>query len=416
MSDEQFVASLYRNLLQRQPENQEVEHWISVLAGGKPRSDVVEVFMSSSEYINLQQQRERFGVSALLPGGASEQEQYILSALQTHVAQSQQGVHRESSQARANVAPLASDFSNLSKISSDVWKAQQAVGQVNPRNAGLANHVAQSAKKFLQRSLTWYTRSLQAFNQRVAAAIEEQGHAINTLDRSSKQLHEEVRCLESQLLKLQSDRFQPTIRALELATREGLVQYVDFFRKSTPVVDLGCGRGEFLELLKEIGVTSYGVDSDGEACAAASRKGLKVFDEDVVEHLSELPERYLGGVFSARLVEFLPVHLQAKLIAQCAAKLKPGGVLVVETTNPSSQYGYGRITNLDPTHFRPVSPELMVSMFQSNSFRDVRVLAAGSAEAGMGANSTVSGNGNAPGGHGKPLLTGSAYAVAGWRS
>ena len=139
MSDDQFVASLYRNLLQRQPKSQEVEHWKGILAGGKARSEVVEVFMASSEYINLQQQKERFHVSGSIPGEASEQEQYVLSALQSHVVLSQQGVIVEGAKKRASVAPPASDFSNLAKISADVWKAQEAVGQLNPRDSGFAN-------------------------------------------------------------------------------------------------------------------------------------------------------------------------------------------------------------------------------------------------------------------------------------
>jgi SAM-dependent methyltransferase len=417
MSDDQFVASLYRNLLQRQPHTHEVEHWKGILAGGTPRSNVVEVFMSSSEYINLQQQKERFHVSGNLPADASEQEQYVLSSLQTHVVRSQQGVHAEGSKTPAKTVQPSFDVSHLATTTANLWKAQKAVGELNPRNSGLTNRLVQGGKKLLQRSLSWYTRSLQAFNQQAAIAIEEQAQAIASIDSSSQQLREEIRRLENEILKLHSDRFQTTVRAMELATRESLAPYVDFFRKSSPVADLGCGRGEFLELLKENGIPSYGVDSDDEVCAAALRKGLKVFDEDVFDHLSQLPERSLGGIFSARFVEFLPAHLQAQLIGLCAAKLKPGGVLLMETTNPSSQNGYGRISNLDPTHLRPVSPELMVSIFQSSSFSKVKVLAPASVELPLTNNPiSASGNGDSPAAYVKPLLTSAAYAVIGWRS
>ncbi len=415
MSDEQFVDSLYRNLLQRQPKTHEIDHWKSILAGGTPRSDVVEVFMSSSEYINLQQQKERFQVSGNLPGDASEQEQHILSALQSHVVRSQQGAPVAVSRKRTNAPQPTPAFENLTKLSSDLWKAQEAVGHLNPRNTGLINSLAQISKKFLQRSLSWYTRSLQAFNHQVANAIEEQGYAINSIDRSYQQLREQVRRLESELLKLQSDRSQSTVRTMEYATQEHLSPYVEFFRNTSPVVDLGCGRGEFLELLKDAGITAYGVDSDDDACSAALQKGLKVFDEDVFEHLAELPERSLGGVFSARLVEFMPAHQIAKFIELCAARIKPGGVLLLETTNPNTQYGYGRVTNLDRTHLHPVSPELMVSIVQSNGFREVKVLAASPVEFKIDeAPQTPPGNGFASTGHGKPTLTSPTYAVVGW--
>ena len=417
MSDEQFVASLYRNLLQRQPKSHEVEHWKGILAGGTARAEVVEVFMSSSEYLNLQQQKERFQVASNRPADATGQEQYILSAMQTHVVRSQQGVQAEGSRKRANIPQPTPSFENLTKRSADVWKAQESVGQLNPRNAGPVNSLVQGSKKFLQRSLSWYTRSLQAFNHQVAVAIEEQGYAINSIDRSTQQLREEVRRLEGELLKLQSDRFQNTVRAMEQATQEHLTPYVEFFRNASPVVDLGCGRGEFLELLKDAGITAYGVDSDEEACAAALRKGLKVFDDDVFEHLAELPERSLGGVFSARLVEFLPPNQLAKLIELCSARIKPGGVLLLETTNPDSQYGYGRVTNLDRTHLRMISPELMVSILQSNSFGEVKVLTFGPIEIKDNESPKLSsGNGLGPASHRKHALTGPSYAVVGRRN
>lgn len=310
-------------------------------------------------------------------------EQEILSKLKAHVARHQSFSPDEQrpAQVHANISNI--DLSHLSRLSAEVWAAREGVGQLNPRNRGLLNQVAQTFKKALQRSLSWYTRSLQTFNFKVARAIEEQGTAINSVERWLARL-------ESELLKLQSEIpaaierssstkasenevLQESLRAAELAVQEQQSPYVELFRGLSPVVDLGCGRGEFLELLKENGVLAHGVDSDRSACEAARRKLLKVVEADVFEHLRQLSDRSLGGVFSARVIEYLSAHQQVKLISLLSEKMKPGGVVVIETMNPESTLGFGRNSRLDPTHVRAIHPELLKSILESNGFADVKI-------------------------------------------
>jgi SAM-dependent methyltransferase len=405
-SDDQFVANLYRHLLQRQPSSHEVEHWIGILASGTPRADVVETFRASSEYVELQKQSERFRVSAPLPASASQQEQYVLSTLQARVAHMEQASRPV--EPRSTKLVGRSEDSTLASLTRNLQRAQESVGQLNPRHPGLLNKFVQAGKKTVQRSLNWYTRSLQNFNSQVVTSIQAESDAILSVEQQCRELRDEVRRLDGEIYKLHAERLQPAIRAAELATQEHLLPYVEFFRGLGPVVDLGCGRGEFLALLKESGVTAYGVDSDPDACRVASAKSLRAFNEDVIDHLTCLPERSMGGIFSARLIEFLPLHLQMKLISSAAAKLKPGGVLLLETTNPESQVGHGRVARLDATNFRAIAPELMKSSLESNSFRDVKVLVQAAVEVGSHADAQPAGS--------KRLLSGPSYAVVGWRS
>jgi O-antigen chain-terminating methyltransferase len=139
------------------------------------------------------------------------------------------------------------------------------------------------------------------------------------------------------------------------------------------VVDLGCGRGEFLELLKAGGIESYGVDSDRVACQVCRSKLLKIVEGDIFEHLKQLPDRFLGGVVSARFIEYLPSHLQLELVELCSKRLKPGGVMVIETINPDSDFPFGRNSQIDPSHLRPIYPEILKSMLDSNGFYDSQI-------------------------------------------
>ncbi len=412
MTNEQFVANLYLHLLARAPKTGDVEYWVGVLEDGGTRSDVVERFMSSAEFLNLQKTRSQ------LPERPTSEQQTLLH-LQTHVARQQSFGPEEQQPGAVGEHVPSIDAAKITKLSADTWAAKEAVGQLNPRNPGLLNRFVQAAKKLMQRSLTWYTRSLDGFHEQVARAIEEQGQSLLRLESEIREIQNQ----ESRRLS-ENERLRDALRETELAVQEQLVPYVDFFRDLSPVVDLGCGRGEFLVVLKENGVTAYGVDSDRAACEMARRKLLNVVDGDILEHLRQLPERSLGGVFSARVIEFLPLHAQMELISLCSKKIRPGGVLVIETTNPESRRGFGRVSHLDPTHRRAVPSELMKSAFESNHFRDVRISVLGPVKASLVTPAapsssdffgTAERSGEMLPGASSCVTTSPAYAAVGWR-
>jgi SAM-dependent methyltransferase len=140
---------------------------------------------------------------------------------------------------------------------------------------------------------------------------------------------------------------------------EKLGPYVEVF-PTGPVCDLGCGRGEFLELARARGLESYGVDSDPESVAACRANGLDARQEDLFDHLRGLSDGVLGGVFCSQVVEHLPPDLIPDLLGQVYRVLRPGGSAVVETPNPATFATHVQSFWRDPTHVRPV-PEPALS-------------------------------------------------------
>jgi len=136
--------------------------------------------------------------------------------------------------------------------------------------------------------------------------------------------------------------------------RASLEGYVPLFAGHDPVADLGCGRGEFLELAGRDGVRAYGVDTDEDAVAACRALGLDARLEDLFDHLAGLPEGNLGGVFCSQVVEHLPADLLSILLGEVARVLQPGGVAVIETPNPATFATHVQSFWRDPTHLRPV--------------------------------------------------------------
>jgi len=304
------------------------------------------------------------------------EEQEVLSTLRAHVAPPH--ASDQTGNATEAVTEPAIDPAIMASLSADVWHSSSEVGQLNPRNPGLLNQAIQSFKKLLQRSLNWYTRPLQVFHRNVAQAIEQHGQGISALQSQLVLRQNQLVSLQQQLLHLEHHNsaaiaLEEVSETARLAIQEQQSPYVRLFHGLSPVVDFGCGRGEFLELLKNAGIESYGVDSDTSACEVARRKHLKIVEADLFQYLKQLPERSLGGVFSARLIEYLPPHMQSEFIALCSSKLKPGGRIVIETINPDSDSPFGRNWRLDPGHLHPIYSETLRSILESNGFRDSQI-------------------------------------------
>ncbi len=148
--------------------------------------------------------------------------------------------------------------------------------------------------------------------------------------------------------------FERSFRGTEEEIRVRQSFYAPMFRGRKNVLDIACGRGEFLELMRELNVPARGVDLDADMAGRCREKDLDVVRGDVFACLAEIPEASLDGIFSAQFVEHLPAEAYATLIAQCARKLAPGGVLAIETPNPECLAIFSQTFYLDPTHVRPI--------------------------------------------------------------
>ncbi len=144
--------------------------------------------------------------------------------------------------------------------------------------------------------------------------------------------------------------------------------YLERFRGRGNIVDLGCGRGEFLELLKENGIEARGVDSDATCVAHCGEKGLAVARGDLYEFLENEPPGTLDAIFCCQVVEHLPRMRVYELIRLAQSRLVRGGVLAVETPNPECLAIFATHFYLDPTHQHPLPPGLLAYYFTEAGF------------------------------------------------
>jgi 2-polyprenyl-3-methyl-5-hydroxy-6-metoxy-1,4-benzoquinol methylase len=144
-------------------------------------------------------------------------------------------------------------------------------------------------------------------------------------------------------------------------------KYVHHFADQVNVVDIGCGRGEFLELLRDAGVSATGVDLDEQMVAQCRTLGFEVVHDDGIAYLDAQPESSLGGIFAAQVIEHLRTEELTRLVRLAYSRLRPGGVAVLETLNPACLLATTTFT-LDFTHLRMVHPLALQWLAQSVGF------------------------------------------------
>src|SRR5439155_4132093 len=166
--------------------------------------------------------------------------------------------------------------------------------------------------------------------------------------------------------------FGSRMRGSTETVRERQRVYVDDFRGSAPVLDVGCGRGELLGLLREAGIDARGVDADADMVAYARGEGLDVEQADALAYLEALEDSSLGGVFAGQVVEHLPPPALLRLLELAARKLRPGGLLVAETINPLSPLAL-RSYFADLTHAQPLVPETLELLARQAGFAETEV-------------------------------------------
>jgi SAM-dependent methyltransferase len=144
--------------------------------------------------------------------------------------------------------------------------------------------------------------------------------------------------------------------------------------EAAPILDLGCGRGELIEVLQADGLVASGVDTNGAAVEQCRERGLKVELRDAFEALRDVPDGSLGGLTALHVVEHLPFELVLKLLDETLRVLRPGGMAIFETPNPKNVLVGSANFYIDPTHRNPVHPLTLRYLMEARGMLRVETL------------------------------------------
>ncbi|MDI9238731.1 methyltransferase domain-containing protein [Lysobacter sp. LF1] len=253
----------------------------------------------------------------------------------------------------------------LGHVSGDAQAMHEALGRVSATNSEriVSLEKAVTALPSMEAIEDLQSR-MDAQAERISAEIEvmktSRGPAVGE-------------SLRKDLDQLYAD-FEEQFRGPEEQIRQRLEPYLKFVSDlgvgtpDTPVVDLGCGRGEWLQMLRDRGLTASGVDLNEVFVQTCQAKGLNVAAQDAIAMLRSLPARSVGLVTSFHLVEHLPFEVMIDLFDEALRVLVPGGGMIIETPNPENALVAQWAFYMDPTHRNPLPPEMLRWMVNSRGF------------------------------------------------
>jgi len=167
--------------------------------------------------------------------------------------------------------------------------------------------------------------------------------------------------------------FEDHFRGSQDDIRGRVAEYLPIFRGVQNVVDLGCGRGEFLALLRDNGIDGRGVDINEAMVEVCRSQGFDVTRTDALSYLEAQPDGSIGGLFAAQVVEHLePQYLNA-LLDVAFGKLRPGAPIVLETINPACWFAFFESYIRDITHVRPLHPDTLKFLLIASGFQHVDI-------------------------------------------
>jgi len=167
--------------------------------------------------------------------------------------------------------------------------------------------------------------------------------------------------------------FEDRFRGSQREIRMRVAAYVPLFEGATDVLDVGCGRGEFLQLLREKGISARGIDLNDEMAAVCRERGLDATAGDVLSYLLAQPDGSLGGLFAAQVVEHLEPEYLMGFLSAAYHKLRPGSKIVLETINPACWYAFFSSYIRDITHVRPLHPDTLQYLVSASGFQKTHV-------------------------------------------
>lgn len=167
--------------------------------------------------------------------------------------------------------------------------------------------------------------------------------------------------------------FEDVFRGSEDFIRERQECYLQHLVGRRSVADLGCGRGELLDLLAAVNVPCVGVEPDAGAVSRARAKGHRIVQTDALSFLRDTEPRSLGGIVSLQFIEHIGYDDLLELLRLSVSRLEPGGIFIAETVNPHSIAGL-RTFWVDLTHNKPIFPESLLVLCRASGFHCGRIV------------------------------------------
>ncbi|MFC6230996.1 methyltransferase domain-containing protein [Paenibacillus allorhizosphaerae] len=252
-----------------------------------------------------------------------------------------------------------SEFAHLiAGIKSENVALQQDINDIKSNHTTLQQDIndIKSDHAIVHQGINDINSNFTVLEQDIIHKLDEAAasHTIN-LDAKINLVLEELK--KNTYLDFDYSKFAERFSADRETVKGIYEQYIPHFLDCNNVVDIGCGKGFFLELLQDHNIKGIGIDSDPELVRICNENGLTAYTADAINYLENLDDNSIDGVFTGHVVEHLPAPLKIKFFKLCYSKLTSNGILIIETPNISSPHVMHNLYYLDPTHEKPMFHE-----------------------------------------------------------
>ena len=356
-SDEDFINAAYRAILRRDPDERGFNHYLQALrGGGSPKVLILRDFLETKEGQATGVRIQGLFLPALLDKWRRKRFvgpmiAWVHAVLRLGTQADRQATHEaKNDQEIQELGRLVNEVSEHLMHRIITMKAQ-FTGQIAPSEFDALKNEHDSTNLRVARLETELERAIAESRTKGTPGALDSFHAA----------------------------FEDHFRGDRLLYRARIEPYLDFVRAvgagtaDAPIVDVGCGRGDWLELLRDCGLIGLGIEVNRAFLDMCRTRGLTVLEGDAIETLRGMPDGSAGAITSMHVIERLPFDRAIALLDEARRVLRPRGLIIIEALNPENlsignHWSYG-----DPNRRNPLPPDALRWIVESRGFTDVRI-------------------------------------------
>ena len=389
--DRDFVRNAYRALLKREPDDAGYNHYLEGLrSGGFTKQDIIVILRASPEGRNKGVQIDGLRLPVLrrtlyrIPGL-----RYLVQLLMAlvrlpimmrHQAEFQNysaAQHQRLEEHTNNMGALLTEkfsqsFAEISQSFSEIARSQKQIAALQHQQIGALFREQRELSE--QQRIMREDVFAQPSVEQVQRMIDQAAVSPTTFQGSASS--ENLTPAERERINAFYAAFENQFRGGTTEIKDALKFYLPYLKDAgitDEVLDLGSGRGDWLELLREEGIEARGVDTNPVLVKASRESGFEVADADALDHLQTLPDQSAKAITGFHIVEHLSFEKLILLVEQIVRVLKPRGLVILESPSPENLVVAACNFYADPTHRRPVYPHTLKFLLNNSGLSDVRL-------------------------------------------
>lgn len=378
--DHTFIWNAYRAILKREPDEEGLQQYLKSLRSGRfNKIDILASLRFSPEGKSKNVRVDNLTRPALV-------RRFYRVPVLGYLLETLISIARLPAMIRRQRQHELHALAQQERLANHVNQFNQTSFQVTESLSRELAQVSEEQRKFAElqhqqivglfREQREITGRLKQMKDEIDARLAQLGASLQNMtprqSMSARVSIEETRGRLDELLSSFAEQFRGSAEEV----KEGLKFYLPVIKAAGirgEILDIGCGRGEWLELLKDEGLEARGVELNAVLVKRARGRGLEVVEADALHYLRGLQDQSLNVVTGFHLIEHLSFETLIELLDEIARALKPGGLVIFETPNPKNLVVGACNFYSDPTHLRPLFPETIQFIMSRSGFAEVRV-------------------------------------------